>query len=236
MRHGTALRLAQYSQLAYEDLDTVKAALPNAKITLLNRDDSQAYVIETSTETVVSFRGTQVTSDFSMQDIIRNTKIALVPLGLSQNGKIHRGYKEAVDVIAEELAEAVISVPRPLLYTGHSLGGAMATYARILVPHPNMTVTFGSPKVGDQEFVSTHSRHPLIRYVHGYDIAPKHASTWLGYRHGGSLMKISRDGTVKHRPWRWYDELIIPVIAGIAVGTFDHRIGEYVAKLQGAEI
>ncbi|KKL25129.1 hypothetical protein LCGC14_2408370, partial [marine sediment metagenome] len=82
------LTLAIYSQLAYEPLVTVQAALPEAKVTLLDRDDSQAYVIETDIETVVAFRGTQVTSDFSMTDVLRNARIALVPLGLSQNGKV----------------------------------------------------------------------------------------------------------------------------------------------------
>ena len=49
-----ALTLARYSQLAYESIEIVKAALPEAQITLLDRDDSQAYVIEDETGTVVA--------------------------------------------------------------------------------------------------------------------------------------------------------------------------------------
>ena len=109
----------------------------------------------------------------------------------------------------------------------------MATLARTLAWHPDLTVTFGSPKVGNREFVRAYTHIPLHRYSHGWDIAPKHPRPWLGYRHGGNFFKIGRDGTLKRRPWRWYDELIIP---GLVVGTFDHRIGEYVAKLDGAEV
>ncbi len=226
------LTLAIYSQLAYEDLDYVRAALPGAKVTLLDRDDTQVYIIETETETVVSIRGTQVTSGFSMTDVLRNAKIRLVlcPIG----GRVHYGYKEGVDVIANDLAAALARAKRPLYFVGHSLGGAEVTYARTLY-HPEMTVTFGAPKVGNAEFVKAAARYPLVRYSHGRDIAPKHARPWLGgYQHGGEFRKIMRDGKIIVRPWRWYDELILP--GDLTRGTFEHRVGEYVEKLRGAEI
>ncbi len=231
----SALELARYCQWAYEPLDVVQAAFPAARVTLLDRDDSQAYVIEMGYEgTVVAFRGTQVTSGFSMTDVIRNAKVRLVPLGLGQGGEVHRGYKEAVDVIAGDLVQAVLDAPRPLVYTGHSMGGSMATYARTLAPHPDRTVTFGAPKVGDRQFVTAHDRHHLVRYVHACDIAPKHATIFQGYRHGGEFRKIARDGTVTARRWRWYDEVILP--SSLIIGALDHRIGEYVDKLRGAEV
>ena len=229
-----ALALARYSQLAYESIEVVKAALPEVRVTLLDRDDSQAYVIETAAETVVAFRGTQVTSGFSMTDVLRNAKISFVPLGLFFQGKVHRGYKEVVDVIADDLVKALVHARRPFKYTGHSLGGAAATYARTRAPYPDMTVTFGAPKVGNREFVKAHAHIHLQRFVHGRDIAPKHARPWLGYRHGGSFTKIDRDGKITERPWRWYDELILPL--DLTIGTFDHRVGEYVTKLRGVEV
>ena len=228
-----ALDLARYSALAYEDLDTVQVALPDATVTLLDRNDSQAYVIQTATETVVAFRGTQWVS---ITDLVRNAKLRMVPLGISQGGKVHRGYLEAVDAIADDLAQAMIDAPKPRYYTGHSAGGSAATIARTRAPYPDFTVTFGAPKVGDRKFVTAQARHHLVRYVHARDIAPKHARPWLGYRHGGVFRKIARDGQVTERKWRWYDELLIPFFRGIVVGTLDHRIGEYVAKLRGAEV
>jgi len=234
MNAVTPLALARYSALAYEPLEAVQAALPDAQVTLLDRDDSQAYVIETATETIVAFRGTQVTSGFSMTDVLRNAKVRMVPWRLGQGGKVHRGYKEAVDALADDLAKAVIQAKRPLYFTGHSLGGSMATLARCLAPHPDMTMTFGAPKTGNAEFVKIHSRHLLIRCVHARDIAPKHARPWLGYRHGGVLRKLARDGSVTERKWRWYDEIILP--SSLVIGTLDHRIGEYVTKLDGAEV
>ena len=232
----TPLTLARYSALAYEDLDTVQKALPDATVMLLDRDDSQAYVIEEAAHTVVAFRGTQVTSGFSMTDVIRNAKVRPEPWRLGSGGLVHRGYKEAVDAIADDLAKAVIGAKRPLIYTGHSLGGSMATLARTLAPHPDLTVTFGAPKVGNREFVNIYARYRLERYVHGRDIAPKHARPWQGYRHGGTFRHISTSGKVTERKWGWRDELLIPFFRGIAIGTFHHRIGEYVDKLRGAEV
>ena len=232
----TALTLARYCQLAYKDLDTVQAALPGARVTLLDRDDSQAYVIEEAAHTVVAFRGTQVSNDFSMGDVLANAKVWPKPWRMASGCLVHHGYKEAVDAIAGDLVKAVIQAKRPLIYTGHSLGGSMATLARTMSPHPDLTVTFGAPKVGNGEFVRTYARHKLIRYVHGRDIAPKHARPWMGYRHGGIFRHIATDGTITERKWRWRDELLIPFFRGIAAGTFDHRVGEYVAKQAGAEV
>ncbi len=231
----TPLTLARYSALAYKDLATVQAALPGVTVTLLDRDDSQAYVIEFEDHTVVAFRGTQVSSGFSMTDVLRNAKIRMVPLGISQGGKVHRGYLEAVDAIAEDLVRAMIDAKRPHYYTGHSAGGSAATIARTRAPYPDCTFTFGAPKVGDRQFVKAQARHHLIRYVHARDIAPKHANPWLfGYRHGGVFMKIARGGKVTERKWRWYNDIILP--SSLIIGTLDHRIGEYEAKLSGAEV
>ena len=230
-----ALTLARYSALAYEDLETVQAALPWARVTLLARQGTEAYVIEEDAHTVVAFRGTQVTSGFSMTDIIRNAKLRLSPASHGSRGKVHRGYKEGIDAIADDLANAMLDVAgKPRIFTGHSLGGAVATIARTRPPYADMTVTFGAPKVGNKLFVKYNERHPLIRYVHGRDIAPKHAPFWLGYRHGGKFRHISRGGKITEPAWGWHDDLILPF--GLTAGTFDHRIGEYIAKLNGAEV
>ncbi len=227
--------LARYSQLAYQPLEAVQAALPDATVTLLDRDDSQAYVIETVTETVVAFRGTEWRS---MTDLLRNAKVRMVPLGIGQGGEVHRGYLEAADAIAEDLVQIMLDAAgKPRYYTGHSAGGSTATIARTRRPYPDYTFTFGAPKAGNREFVKAHARHHLVRYVHASDIAPMHGQVWWGYRHGGVLRKLDRDGAVTERKWRWYDE--IP--RGLVIGTLDHRVREYVDKqyadkLAGAEV
>lgn len=236
MIHSPALELVRYSALAYKDLATVKAACPGSTVALLEGGNTQAYVIETLENTVVSFRGTQVTENFSMGDVIQNTKIRPVDWqpGIKSNaGRVHRGYKEGVEAIWDDLAQVMRDTRPPHTYTGHSMGGVESTYARCLEPHPDFTITFGAPKIGDHDFVITTARHHLIRYVHARDIAPKHPIVLLGYRHGGKLRKISRDGKIVERSWRLRDEIIWPF--GITIGTLDHRIDEYQDKLRGVE-
>ena len=58
MDRKLAATLARYSELAYEPAHAVRAALPDANVIALDRDDTQAYVIETVTHVAVAFRGT----------------------------------------------------------------------------------------------------------------------------------------------------------------------------------
>lgn len=234
----TTWELARASELSYGDPAFVSAEFPACDVQFIEEKDSQAYVIRSERGTLVPFRGTQVMKNFSMTDVIRNAKITPVRLRAKRpNGpRVHRGYKEAVTAINDPLSRAIVESERPIYFTGHSLGGAVADLAGTYSPRPDMTVTFGAPKVGDRRYVTDFKHLPLIRVVHANDIAPKHARPWLGYRHRGTLLHISRSGKIVKRRWRWYDEMIIPFAAGLVAGTFDHRIGEYVQKLKGAEI
>ena len=222
----SAAILARYCQLSYENLATVRAALPAATVRLLDRRDSQAYAIETETETVIAFRGTQWTAT----DIWRNAEVANVPWSWGR-GTVHEGYNNALNAILDDLTRIVIQARRPLTYTGHSLGGAVATLARGHAPSPDLTVTFGAPKAGDSTFTEQCSHIPMVRYVHARDIAPKHPRVWQGYRHGGSLVRLARDGQRTERDWNLWDEIILPF--SLSAGARDHRIEEYVAKLGG---
>jgi len=81
-----------------------------------------------------------------------------------------------------------------MLYTGHSLGGALATYAAVDVPEvlgPFNEVyfyTFGSPRTGNQAFtdhVMTLQRN-YYRVTHAADTVPHLPSTAQGFNHAGT--------------------------------------------------
>jgi len=220
-----AATLARYSELAYEQREAVAAALPDAKVTFIDRDDSQAYVIETDAHTAVVFRGTQVFSGFSLADIASNLWIRRKPW---TPGKVHRGYREAILDIASEAKSVLYAPKRPLYFTGHSLGGALATLASTFVPGPTATYTFGSPRVGNRAFAT--ALRNLYRFVHADDIAPKYPLP-LGYRHGGEAWRLSGDGALT-KGASVFDQLIVPFTPkGITKGVLDHRVSEYVRKL-----
>ncbi len=229
MDRNLAARLARYSELAYARPEAVRAALPEAEVTFLDRDHTQAYIIETAPgvagETVVAFRGTQVFADPSLADMLSNLWFRRRPW---DPGRVHRGYCEALLDIAQELKGPLYSGRRPLYFTGHSMGGALATLASTLAPGPSATYSFGAPRVGDGAFAARLTK--LVRVVHGTDIAPRYPFP-LGYRHGGQAWHLSGEGTLRAGlPQGW--QLRLPLTpATFARAVLDHRIGEYARKL-----
>ena len=225
MDRDLAATLARFSELAYRRPDAVAAALPLAKVTFIDRDDSQAYVFETEAHTVVAFRGTQVFSGFSLADIASNLWVRRKPW---QPGKVHRGYREAILDIAHEIKGVLHAPKRPLYFTGHSLGGALATLASTFSPGPTATYTFGAPRVGNRAFAL--SLRNLYRIVHADDIAPKYPLPF-GYFHGGETWRLTEGGALV-QGGSVFDQLIVPFTGkGIAKGILDHRIDVYARKL-----
>ncbi len=229
MDRDLAARLARYSELAYGRPEAVRAALPEAEVTFLDRDHTQAYVIETApgiaNETVVAFRGTQVFADPSLADMLSNLWFRRRPW---DPGRVHRGYREALLDIVQELKRPLYSGRRPLYFTGHSMGGALATLASTLPPGPSATYSFGAPRVGDAAFARSLAN--LVRIVHGADLAPRYPLP-LGYRHGGQVWHLSGAGTLTPGlPPGWH--LRLPLTpAALAKAVLDHRASEYARKL-----
>ena len=225
MDRELAATLARYAELAYRGPDAVRAALPGTEVTFLDRDHTQAYVIETPAHTAVAFRGTQAFSNPSLADILSNLWLRRVPW---DPGKVHRGYREALLDIAQELKRPLYAGKRPLYFTGHSMGGALATLASTLPPGPSATYTFGAPRVGDRAFAG--ALRNLVRIVHGDDLAPRYPLP-LGYRHGGRVWHLSTAGKLTAGlPPGWH--LRVPLtLGGLAKAVRDHRVGEYARKL-----
>ncbi|MEE9210507.1 MAG: lipase family protein [Kiloniellales bacterium] len=225
MDRDLAARLARYSELAYARPEAVRAALPGAEVTYLDRDHTQAYVLETAAETVVAFRGTQVFADPSLADMLSNLWFRRRPW---DPGRVHRGYREALLDIVQELKRPLTSGRRPLYFTGHSMGGALATLASTLAPGPSATYSFGAPRVGDGAFARSLAN--LVRVVHGDDIAPRYPLP-LGYRHGGEVWHLSGAGALTPGlPPGWH--LRLPLTpAAFARALLDHRAGDYARKL-----
>ncbi len=250
MDRKLAARLARYAALAYESPAAVRAALPQARVTFIDRDHTQAYVIEVADlparskdsalrakalraagrsaeagHTAVAFRGTQITFGFSLADVASNLWVRRVPW---DPGKVHRGYREAVLDIAQELKHPLYSAKRPLYFTGHSMGGALATLASTFPPGPSATYTFGAPRVGDRAFAK--ALRNVVRIVHGQDIAPKYP-LFLGYRHGGKVWHLKADGSLDPGLPPWWPLLVPFTRKGLTKGILDHRVGEYAGKL-----
>jgi hypothetical protein len=223
--------LAGLCALAYEKPATIKAALPGREWVNHKRSDTQLYVVNRRVLgvdcRVVVFRGTQVSAGWSWTDILRNFRLGF--MDWPHGGRVHSGYGKAILAVDGALTDLLLlRGAKPVVVTGHSLGGALATLALDL---PGMGaaigVTFGAPAVGDAAF-NARIQDRLIRVVVHRDIAPKHPRRWLGYRQPPEYIRLEHDGRARPARWGWADNLYIPFTSrGALHGKADHRVGVY---------
>lgn len=92
---------------------------------------------------------------------------------------IHRGFQDAFDAAWPLIESTIRASPRPLFFTGHSLGAALAVLAAEKAHDNGMTpaavYTFGMPRVGIGKFAARYNAKlgdRTFRLVHGGDIVP----------------------------------------------------------------
>ena len=183
--------LAELSLLAYlpdeARIADVLAAAGLAEPVFFAREGTFGFV---SGELCV-FRGTDEVRDF-----LRDLDTALVPDG---DVKVHRGFQRALDCVWDELAGLLEG--RAVCFTGHSLGGALATLAAWRQGEVARAYTFGAPRVGER-LLHERLRAPVHRVVNNNDLVTRLPPP-LGYRHAGTLHYIDESGRVHDRPERW---------------------------------
>jgi hypothetical protein len=161
-----------------------KAGCTRRRFFLSQRTDTQAMLLEFDTTVpfaVLVFRGTEQ----NIRDFVTDLTLGRLRHG---DGEIdtHAGFAQALDSIWNDVADALGRLRRPVFYTGHSLGAALATLAAARIA-PTALYTFGSPRVGDDEFIATlgHLAGSIHRVVHGQDIVTTLPPEGLGFRHAG---------------------------------------------------
>jgi hypothetical protein len=112
---------------------------------------------------VLVFRGTQGTIANWLFNLI--TTLATWPSG----GCVHNGFKLLILEVWEEIQQQLDALPTPVYYTGHSLGGALAVLAASL-KKPVGVYTFGSPRIGNGDFVASAKDIDIYRVVNPRDI------------------------------------------------------------------
>lgn len=197
-----ALLMAQLSNLAYNDNQSfTDIGFDNV---FLSTAGTQAYFIWDKHDVVIVCRGTQSTE---WADIKADLSLHLVPSN-SGHGLVHHGFKCSVDLVWPELVALLKKYGhnRRIWCTGHSLGAAMATlitsrcHQITHLPNP-VLFTFGSPKVGNAEYVefmnSLNIEHH--RWVNNADIVTRNP---LGsYIHHGELNYFDHNGNISVMSW-----------------------------------
>ena len=184
---------AELSLLSYTpENDAVSEILRGAGFegaTYVSRKGSHGMLVHDAEKVVLTFRGTNFNDP---DNIIIDARVKLVPHGGA--GRVHDGFLAAVDRLWPDLEPRLekLTRDRDLWICGHSLGGAMATIAAARLPKARALYTFGSPRVGDQDFVDSLVL-PTWRFVNEYDWVVSLPPP-LHYRHVGITRHLRRDG------------------------------------------
>jgi triacylglycerol lipase len=231
--------ISMVSYLDHTDAERVLRTMGFTDVRYIERDGAQAYEVGNDVDVVIVCRGTEPNEWNDIKaDVNALTEIA------EPVGRVHRGFKREVDDIWPFLEARLRNEHRVVWFTGHSLGGAMATICAgrcelsAFPASPREVVTFGSPRVGTRNY-ATHARVPHIRWVNNNDIVTRMPPRWLRYRHTGIRMHIDRHGVVRavtsDRPAtdRWVG--FVDAVKRRRLDHFsDHAIADYVAHLARA--
>ena len=125
-----------------------------------------------------------------------------------------------------------------LYVTGHSLGAAMATIASSRMQSKvTALITFGSPRVGNAEFVkSLNVEH--YRVQNNCDDVTKVPFRFVGFRHHGTHKYMNYYGAFRDlTPLQRVKDMVRSRLKARSkgqkfIGVFDHMMANYIAKLE----
>jgi triacylglycerol lipase len=198
--------LAEVSTLVYASEDFVrsqfnKAGLPEVKY--FDNQSTQCYVGNNDKFAIVAFRGSEIwkkKETFDLKKVVADLKtdIDIWLTNWQQGGKVHRGFKEALEEVWPDLLPYVRKLHNKgckIWITGHSLGGALATLFASRYGNAQGVYTFGSPRLGNEVFKENFDAK-IYRVVNNHDIVPRVPPPGK-YVHVGELKFIDSDGIIR---------------------------------------
>lgn len=151
---------------------------------------------------LMAFRGSEETG---IADWIRDLQFLPADFPYGEKGstglKVHSGFIEAYNSVREAMFKAAQQSPhKQVICTGHSLGGALATLCAVDVKYnlPDKAVsayTFGSPKVGNADFVKFYNKlipqtYRIVNSVDAVPMLPPNIPLVVSYEHVGELQHL----------------------------------------------
>ncbi|CAK5076186.1 unnamed protein product [Meloidogyne enterolobii] len=181
------------------------------------RDECWAFIAISRHFIIFSVRGTQTQTQLIVEIIESMT-----------GGSVQHYFYESLQAIwnagfGTKLAELKKAYPKlKVLFTGHSLGGAIASLASAQFAMENnrtikatylfnrpkelLLVTFGQPRVGNIEYAKLHRRlvPNSFRIVHRYDLVPHIPYCYERLRRPHKCIPLHAHGPFHHPTEIWY--------------------------------
>jgi len=197
--------LAEASTLVYADENFVRTQFSRAglrQVKFFDRQSTQCFVASNDKFAIVAFRGSEIwkrKGKFDFDKVFADLR-ADVDIRLAdwpRGGKVHRGFKEALDEVWLDLAAYISGLNDQgckIWITGHSLGAALATLAADRYGNAQGVYTFGSPRVGDGAFKENFEAQ-AYRIVNNEDLVTRVPPPGR-YQHVGLIKFIDGDGNI----------------------------------------
>lgn len=167
--------------------------------------DTQGFVACDDRMIILAFQGTQTLEDWQTDANVRKVT--------GPFGRVHRGFKQALDAVWDDITSALLEMEssrKVLWICGHSLGAALATLAAAYLSDTdneiNGVYTFGSPRVGDQDFADaydTRLKRRTNRFINNEDIVTRVPPRAMGYEHVGVARFFDYEGKLHDGAGFW---------------------------------
>jgi hypothetical protein len=215
--------------------------------------DICAFIVTTAESHLLVFRGTKIFQDW-MEDLDSTpARFDWVFSGSPSIGEIHAGFghclAEKIQEIVSDLAKRDLN--KPLLISGHSLGGALAALAGAYfitsgktMPTISKIYTFGQPRIGLYGFCNFYSRilsDKLIRFVNQNDVVPRVPFRGFEYSDEGIMIHFDSSGKPLKQSLEWQNFLtrtfqsfedMTEIIKDLRTDVGDHSVTGYKILVQ----
>ena len=239
-----AVLAAELSRLVYSNYTDVEIYLRENGYdhwAWFDVDGTQAFSCRKhkSTEIFITFRGTEPKQ---ITDILADAKAWRKPA--REKGLVHFGFAQALDKVYDKIVHWIDEQKlddATITCTGHSLGAALATIMASRLD-ANELYTFGSPRVGNRDFVKEMKKDGVkhYRFVNNNDVVTRIPFP-IRFRHSGKLVYINHYGNIrKMTPWQRTKDKYRGRWRALKKGqpfdgVFDHSVNLYYEKLKNVQ-
>jgi triacylglycerol lipase len=198
--------MAEAATLAYAHEPFAREGFGKAglhEVRFFDNRSTQCYVASNTQFAIAVFRGSEVwrrrgadDGHDLIADLWTNADFRLADW--SKGGKVHRGFKSALDEVWKDLEGHIRMLKQrgcTIWMTGHSLGAALATLAAHRFGDVQGVYTFGGPRVGNKDFKNCYSVQ-TYRFVNGHDIVCFLPPQGF-YVHVGEVKHIDAAGSIQ---------------------------------------
>lgn len=246
-----ALAFAEASDLAYKSKEeaerVVKTEWGFTEFYPINKKGTQGFIAKKSDLILISFRGTE---QKQLEDILTDVIVCQKKTKL---GYIHSGFLAAVKFVWKDTLRTLKKFQdnnQPIWITGHSLGGALAilTYAKLSSKNkfPNIkgVYTYGSPRVGDDEFKElfqksfftayrvTNYKDPVSIIPFSFKLKIHKFMLAMHYKQSGKMLLFTESGEIAKRE----DACTRAALVGVTIlGILVALISKLVKKIKSSD-